>query len=193
MITYVEGIVAERQPTRVVLDVAGIGYELLIPLSSYDGVPAVGQTCRLLTIDHVREDQHVLFGFVSAAERQMFVLLRGISGIGPKLALSALSGMRVDELRSAVAAGDTGRVGSISGIGKKTAERIIVELRDKIGTDELDGDRAPVGDVLARDSILALVALGHRSADAERMVRGVLESADGDADVEDVIRRALAK
>jgi len=193
MITYVEGIVAERQPTRVVIDVAGIGYELLIPLSSYDGVPAVGQTCRLLTIDHVREDQHVLFGFVSAAERQMFVLLRGISGIGPKLALSALSGMRVDELRSAVAAGDTGRVGSISGIGKKTAERIIVELRDKIGTDELDGDRAPVGDVLARDSILALVALGHRSADAERMVRGVLESADGDADVEDVIRRALAK
>jgi Holliday junction DNA helicase RuvA len=193
MITYVEGIIAERHPTRVVIDVAGIGYELLIPLSSYDGVPAVGQTCRLLTVDHVREDQHVLFGFVSAAERQMFVLLRGISGIGPKLALSALSGMRVDELRSAVAAGDTGRVGSISGIGKKTAERIIVELRDKIGTDELDGGQAPVGDVLARDSILALVALGHRSADAERMVRGVLAAADGDADVEDVIRRALAK
>tara|TARA_B100000809_G_scaffold212514_1_gene216521 strand:+ start:1820 stop:2401 length:582 start_codon:yes stop_codon:yes gene_type:complete len=193
MITYVEGIIAERHPTRVVIDVAGIGYELLIPLSSYDGVPAVGQTCRLLTVDHVREDQHVLFGFVSAAERQMFVLLRGISGIGPKLALSALSGMRVDELRSAVAAGDTGRVGSISGIGKKTAERIIVELRDKIGTDELDGGQAPVGDVLARDSILALVALGHRSADAERMVRGVLAAADADADVEDVIRRALAK
>jgi len=193
MITYVEGIVAERQPTRVVLDVAGIGYELLIPLSSYDGVPAVGQTFRLLTIDHVREDQHVLFGFASAAERQMFVLLCGISGIGPKLALSALSGMRVDELRSAVAAGDTGRVGSISGIGKKTAERIIVELRDKIVADELDGGRAPVGDVLARDSILALVALGHRAADAERMVRSVLESADGGTDVEDVIRRALAK
>ncbi len=193
MITYVEGLIAERHPTRVVIDVAGIGYELLIPLSSYDGVPAVGQTCRLLTVDHVREDQHVLFGFVSAAERQMFVLLRGISGIGPKLALSALSGMRVDELRSAVAAGDTGRVGSISGIGKKTAERIIVELRDKIGTDELNGGQAPVGDVLARDSILALVALGHRSADAERMVRGVLAAADADADVEDVIRRALAK
>lgn len=195
MITFIQGIVVERHPTRVIIDVAGIGYEVFIPLSSYDRIPAVGEDCRLLTIDYVREDQHVLYGFVSEEERLMFVLLLGISGIGPKLGLSTLSGMRVDEFRAAVAAGDIARIGSISGIGKKTAERIVVELRDKIGADQLGtgGGSAPAGEVKVRDSILALIALGHRPADAERMVRGVLEKTGGDVKVEDVIRRALAK
>jgi holliday junction DNA helicase RuvA len=195
MITYLNGTLVEKQPTRIVLDVGGVGYEVLIPLSSYDRLPHTDAACRILTVDYVREDTHQLFGFMTGRERRMFGQLTGISGIGPKLALSALSGLSVRDLTRAILDGDTKRLASISGLGKRTAERIVVELRDKIG--EADALEAAAGaaepdatDVRRRDAVLALVALGYKQADAARMVAGVLQDRPAAA-VEDIIKHAL--
>ena len=126
MITFLDGEIVEKRPTDVVMSVHGVGYEVFIPLSSYDRLPSRGDACRILTIDHVREDTHCLYGFMTEPERHMFKLLMGISGIGPKLALSALSGLTVRELKVAVVEGDVKRLSSISGVGRKMAERMVV-------------------------------------------------------------------
>lgn len=196
MITYLQGKLVEKQPTRVVLDVGGVGYEVFIPLSSYDRLPAKDTACRILTIDHVREDTHQLFGFTTEAERKMFSLLLSISGVGPKLALSALSGLSVRELIRAIMDGDVKRLSSISGLGKKTSERIVVELRDRIGeADALDAvagaDELSGEDAQRRDAVLALIALGYKQADAARMVATALKGATGDISVETIIKHAL--
>ena len=198
MITFLQGVLVERHPTRAVVDVGGVGYEVSIPLSSFDRLPAENQPCRILTYDHVREDVHQLFGFMSEGERRMFVLLMTVSGIGPKLALSTLSGMSVRDLKKSVAEGDVKRLSSISGIGKKTAERVVVELRDKISVGEAleaaSEDRALApGDMKARDAILALIALGYKRNESQEMVRAVMEGSTADLTVEDVIRKALAR
>lgn len=198
MITFVEGTIEDKQPTSVVLNVGGIGYEVLIPLSSFDRLPGVGQKCRILTYDYVREDSHQLFGFIAPEERRMFLLLIGISGIGPRLALSALSGLTVRDLTAAVVEGDVKRISSISGIGRKMAERIVVDLKDKIskaealealaGAQEAPGDAAKM-----RDAVLALISLGYKQGPARTMVAAVLSGMDSDhMSVEEVIRHALA-
>jgi Holliday junction DNA helicase RuvA len=197
MISFIEGTLESKEPTRVVLDVSGVGYEIFIPLSSYDGLPRKGEHCRILTVDYVREDQHRLFGFMTEDERRMFELLMGTSGIGPKLALSALSGLRVRELRAAIVEGDIKRLSSISGIGRKMAERMAVELRDRIDAGEALQAVAGVdggGDVdtRIRDAVLALVALGYRQDAADKMVKQTVKSGPDGADVEQIIRRALA-
>src|SRR6266404_291087 len=134
MITFLRGKLVDALPTRVTIDVNGVGYDVLIPLSSFDKLPAPGQEVSLLTHLAIREDAHVLYGFVSNAEREMFrLLVNNVSGIGPKIALNVLSGMNVTALRGAVAQGDVKALSQISGVGKKTAERIVVELKDKIG------------------------------------------------------------
>jgi Holliday junction DNA helicase RuvA len=196
MITFLRGNIVEKQPTRIVLDVGGVGYEVMIPLSSYDRLPLIGESCYILTVDHVREDVHQLFGFMTESERDMFGLLRGITGIGPKLALSALSGLSVRDIKAAVVEGDIKRVSSISGVGKKMAERIVVELRHKISAGEAleavagaDG----VGRPHLRDSILALAALGYKQEKAREMVRKVMEVHPDVESVESVIKLALAK
>ena len=112
MIAFLDGEIDNKQPTRLLLNVGGVGYEVLIPLSSYDRLGKIGDRCRILIHDHIREDQHVLFGFMSESERKMFTLLLSISGIGPKLALSALSGMSVRELKIAIVDGDIKRISS---------------------------------------------------------------------------------
>jgi holliday junction DNA helicase RuvA len=197
MITFLHGQLVEKHPMRAVLDVGGVGYEVLIPLSSFDRLPAQHADCRLLTYDCVREDSHQLFGFMTEAERDMFVLLMGTTGIGPKLALSALSGLSVRDLRAAIAQGDAKRLTSISGVGRKLAERMLVELRDKIGAaDALEAiaGAAPVGDTRTRDAILALIALGYKEAEARQMVASVmLRAKDKDRDVEAIVRLALAR
>jgi len=196
MIVFLEGILDDKQPTRIVMNVSGVGYEVLIPLSSFDHLPAEGETCRIHTFDYVREDQHTLFGFVSNDEKEMFQLLLGISGVGPKLALGALSGMNVRELRVCVVEGDAARLSGIKGIGKKTAERMIVELRDRIGkADALDaiGNPADGGDSRLHDVSLALISLGYKPAEAQRMVETVAKSASPDSSVEDMIRLALSR
>lgn len=194
MITFLHGTLEEKHPTRAVLNVGGVGYEVLIPLSTYDRLPAVGQGCRVLTHHHVREDAHLLYGFATEAERDAFEWLIGTSGIGPKLALSALSSMTVRDLKAAIVNGDTRRLSSISGVGKKTAERMIVELRDKIGAGEALEAVAGADDVSGgalRDAMLALTALGYKQDDAARMVKQVAPDAAG-AGVQDIVRRALA-
>src|SRR5262245_37018764 len=134
MINFLHGKLVEVLPTQLTVDVQGVGYEVLIPLSSYDKLPSPGHEIRILTHLAVREDAHVLYGFMTSPEREMFrLLINTVSGIGPKIALNILSGMNVTALRGAVANGDVKALSQISGVGKKTAERIVVELKDRIG------------------------------------------------------------
>ena len=196
MITYLSGNLVEKHPTRLVLDVNGVGYEVFIPLSSYDRLPTKGSECMVMTYDYIREDTHSLFGFMTDEERSMFVLLMGISGIGPKLALSALSGLTVKELRGAIMEGNYKRLSSISGVGKKVAERMVVELRDKIGVgdalESISGSDQSEENITMRDAVLALVSLGYKRDPAERMVNDVIKRASGESlTVEDVIKKAL--
>jgi Holliday junction DNA helicase RuvA len=200
MITFLRGTVVEKQPTRVVIDVGGVGYEVSIPLSSYDRLPAIGEKCLLLTILHVREDAHQLYGFMTEEERSLFGLLTAISGIGPKLALSALSGLSVRDLKASVVEGDIKRICSISGVGKKMAERIVVELRYKLSAGESleaiagAGDDGREGEGAAlRDAMMALVALGYKQDDARKMVLRVQKMHPDVHDVEQVIKIALSK
>lgn len=199
MITYVQGTIDEKQPMRVVLDVHGVGYELLIPLSSYDRLPKTGETVRLLVHEHIREDTHQLFGFVTAHERAAFELLLTISGVGPRLALSALSALSVRELKAAVLDGDTARLNGISGVGKKTAERMVLELRHKFDqADVLEAmgglpDEGP-GDSGSRDAVMALTALGYKDTDARKMVATATKGTSADElSVEEIIKRALGR
>src|SRR5437868_5010848 len=134
MITFLDGKLVNALPTQATVDVNGVGYEVFIPLSSYDKLPSAGQPVRILTHLHVREDAHILYGFMSASERDLFrLLVNNVSGIGPKLALAVLSGMSVNNFKAAVVNSDVTALSKISGLGKKTAERIVLELKDKVG------------------------------------------------------------
>ena len=133
MITFLHGKLCEALPTLVTVDVHGVGYEVLIPLSSFDRLPSIGGEIHLLTHLAVREDAHTLYGFLTAGERDLFrLLIHTVSGIGPKLALNVLSGTSVTGFCAAVAAGDVKALSAISGVGRKTAERMVMELRDKL-------------------------------------------------------------
>jgi holliday junction DNA helicase RuvA len=193
MIIFLEGILEEKEPARIVMNVGGVGYEVFVPLSSFDRLPGKGKSARILIYDHITDASRMLFGFSSQEERRMFRLLLGVSGIGPKIAVSALSGLSVREFKTAVADSDVKRISSISGIGKKTAERIIVELRDKFSDGEtleaLSGSDEPPGDTRLRDAALALVSLGYKQDDARKMVKSL--SPDPARSVEDLVRMAL--
>jgi Holliday junction DNA helicase RuvA len=196
MITFLHGTLSNKHPTRIEVNVGGVGYEVFIPLSSYDRLPAPGAAVRILTYHHVREDVHALYGFMTASERELFLLLLGISGIGPKIALSALSGMSVRDIKACVAEGNVKRLSTISGIGRKTAERIVVELKDKLSPGEaleaVAGAGEPAGtDARGRDAVLALISLGYKQAEAQAAVRKALARGEA-ATVEDLVRAALA-
>ncbi|MFP6907249.1 MAG: Holliday junction branch migration protein RuvA [Verrucomicrobiota bacterium] len=194
MIAFLEGTLESKNPAQVVLNVNGVGYELLIPLSTYDKLPKPGETVHILTHFHVREDAQTLYGFSSPAERQLFQLLLSVSKIGPKIALSVLSGLAVRELKRAVVEGDKKRLSSISGVGTKMAERMILELRDKFSEGEaleaVAGEETP-GDIRSRDAVLALVALGYKQQDAQKMLLAVDARDEPDLGVEDLVRKAL--
>jgi Holliday junction DNA helicase RuvA len=195
MITFLDGKIEEKHPTRVVMNVGGVGYEVLIPLSSYNKLPGAGDGCRILTYDHIREGVHQLFGFMDELERGMFVLLMSITGIGPKLALSALSGLTVRDLRTAIAGGDIKRLTSISGVGKKVAERMVVELRDRVAEGLCDGEGLisdDLGDVRISDAASALVSLGFKRDVAIKMVKSAVGKANADYSAEDLIKTSLA-
>ena len=197
MIVFLDGVLEEKEPTRVVVAVGGVGYEASIPLSSYDRLPAVGQRVRLLTVPVIREDAHLLFGFMTEEERALFLQLTSVNGIGPKLGLAVLSGLAVRDLKAAIAAGDVKRLSGISGIGKKTAERLVLEMRDKLGkgdlAEALTADRAAgPADAKLRDAYLALVSLGYKPADAQRMVKDVAVQIAPDSSLEDVLRKVLS-
>ena len=199
MITFLHGKLVEALPTQVTLDVNGIGYEALIPLSSFDKLPMPGQSIKLLTQLVVREDAHTLYGFMSSEERDLFrLLINTVSGIGPKTALNVLSGISVTAFRGAVAGGDLKSLSKISGVGKKTAERIVVELKDKIGMagaweavsakHSLSADEQRIN-----DAVLALVALGFKQIDAHDAVRGAQALLGIQATVEELVRVCLKK
>jgi len=199
MINFLHGKLVEALPTQVTVDVNGVGYEALIPLSSFDKLPAPGGEVKLLTHLAIREDAHVLYGFMTVQEREMFrLLINTVSGIGPKIALSILSGMNVTALRGAVANSDVKSLSQISGVGKKTAERIIVELRDKIGAagawEALSASRAlSPADQKLNDAVLALMALGFKQPEAHEAVRAVAGTLGEKVTVEDLVRACLKK
>src|SRR6266516_1227384 len=199
MITFLRGKLIEVLPTQVTIEVQGIGYEVLIPLSSFDRLPVPGAEVNLLTHLAIREDAHVLYGFMTTAERDLFrLLIHTVSGIGPKIALNLLSGMSVAALRGAVAAGDVKALSQISGVGKKTAERIVVELRDKIGAAgawEASSAQRTMSDADQKlnDAVLALVALGFKQAEAHDAVRAAQASMGPQAPLEELVRSALKK
>jgi Holliday junction DNA helicase RuvA len=200
MITFLRGKLVEALPTQIAVDVGGVGYELLIPLSSFDKLPARGNDITILTHLSIREDAHVLYGFMSAAERDMFrLLVNAVSGIGPKTALNILSGINISALRTAVATGDVKSLSQISGVGKKTAERIVVELKDKLGKAIAlePGGTARVAlsadDQKFNDAVAALAALGFKLVDAHEAVRGAQALLGAEAGVEQLVRAALKK
>ncbi len=199
MISFLQGKLVEALPTQVTVEVNGIGYEVLIPLSSYDKLPPPGQPLKLLTHLAVREDAHTLYGFMTAPERELFrLLIHTVSGIGPKIALNVLSGISVTAFRGAVASGDIKALSQISGVGKKTAERMVVELRDKIGPagawEAASAQRAlSAEDQKINDAVLALIALEYTQVEAHDAVRKSLAALGPTATVEDLVRACLRK
>jgi Holliday junction DNA helicase RuvA len=199
MITFVDGRLVTALPTQATIDVGGVGYEVLIPLSSYDRLPAVGQQVHVLTHLHVREDAHLLFGFMTAAERDLFrLLVNNVSGIGPKLALAVLSGMSVSNFKAAVVNGDVASLSKISGVGKKTAERIVLELKDKLGVaaawEAASATHAPSPEqTQANEAVLALIALGYKQVEAHKTVRELQEKQPEIASAEELVKLALKR
>jgi Holliday junction DNA helicase RuvA len=199
MITFLHGKLVDALPTQAIVDVHGVGYEVLIPLSSFDKLPQPGAEVHLLTHLAIREDAHVLYGFMTATERDLFrLLINTVSGIGPKIALNILSGVSVTAFRGAVAGSDVKALSQISGVGKKTAERIIVELRDKVGmAGAIEAASARHGlsadDQRLNDATLALMALGFKQPDAHEAVRGAQTMLGASATVEELVRACLKK
>ena len=198
MIAYVRGVLTEKDTTRVVVEAAGVGYEVLIPLSTFDRLPKAGGEVKLLTFHCVREDDEILFGFATPAEKELFVKLTAVSGVGPKIALSILSGGSVGELALAIASGNAKRISSIKGVGKKTAEKICLELQDKVNAIEAlsAAQRAGAGKEAAapvlRDAILAPSALGFSEETANKMVGDVVAKHPEAKDTETLVRLALS-
>lgn len=197
MIAMLRGILFDKQPSSVILDVGGVGYEVFIPLSTYDRLPATGSECRLLISHVVREDDEQLFGFAAAEEKQLFNLLTTIRGIGPKLALCVLSGLTVTEFKRCVAEGDIKRLSTVQGIGRKTSERIIMELRDKIDPVEAlsfqTPANAPAGhETVIRDTLLALGQLGYAQDVARKMLQAAVKNGADTSNSEALLKRVLS-
>ena len=194
MIAFLRGRVLEKHPNRVILDVAGVGYDVLVPLSTFYVVGDDGSEISLRVHTHVREDQIALFGFVTALELSMFERLIAVNGIGPKLALSVLSGIEPRELVTAIQRGDLPRLTRIPGVGKKTAERIVVELRDRLPKTmeaEVSGTSPPAKeDVLRDDLVSALANLGYHQQAIDKVLEKVLKDKDA-LKFEDALRAAL--
>jgi Holliday junction DNA helicase RuvA len=198
MITFLDGKLVGALPTQAIVDVNGVGYEVFIPLSSYDKLPAVGQSIRILTHLTVREDAHILYGFMTSPERDLFrLLVNNVSGIGPKLALAVLSGMSVTSFKTAVVNSDIAAISKISGLGKKTAERIVLELKDKLGVaaawEAATAAHAPtLEQEQANEAVLALIALGYKQIDAHKAVRDLQAHGEGKS-AEELVKLALKK
>ena len=193
MIAQINGKLAQKQPGEVVIDVGGVGYLVFIPLNVFYRLPDLGAPMTLQIHTHVREDALQLFGFHDLGEKQVFLLLMGVSGIGPKLALNILSGIPAEELARALRNGDQVRLVSIPGVGKKLAERMIVELKDKFSTftpATIDSTAKPeASSQKMLDAVSALINLGYKKPEIEKTVRDVLKN--GELSLEDVLRETL--
>ncbi len=194
MIAQLRGTLAHKMPGEVILDVGGVGYQIYIPLNVFYSMPEIGAPVSLYIHTHLREDALQLFGFQEPRDKQVFLLLNGVAGIGPKLAVNILSGIPAEELIQAIRDGDQLRLISIPGVGKKLAERLRVELRDKLTTlptepmESAASDKEPQ---LMQDAVSALVNLGYRQGEVEKNVREALQS--GKRTLEDVIKDVLRR
>jgi holliday junction DNA helicase RuvA len=187
VIGALQGIIAEKQPPRVLLDVQGVGYEVEVPMSTFLGLPPVGSTVRLRIHHVVREDAALLYGFATADEAGLFRALLKVSGVGPRTALAVLSGVSAEDFQRAVATEDAARLRGIPGVGRKTADRLLVELRDHFDAQSLaPGAAAPRGP--REEAMHALLALGYKPAEATRLLDAVPVDA---ASTEDLLRAAL--
>jgi Holliday junction DNA helicase RuvA len=193
MIGALRGILEEKGIDEVLLDVGGVGYRVLIPLSTYEALSREGDEARLLTYLHVRDDELTLYGFATETERQLFGTLVGVSGVGPRLALHVLSRLSPERFAAAIRGQDLATLTGISGVGKKTAERLILELKDRVADiAEVDvGEAAVPLTTSGEDAVKALVALGIRRSAAERAVQRSLAD-EPEAPAADLTRRALA-
>jgi holliday junction DNA helicase RuvA len=196
MIASLTGILKYKSPTEILIEVHGVGYTVSIPLSTYEKLGDVGSSISLLTHFHVREDAMQLFGFIAEEERRLFRLLISVSGIGPKIAQSILSGMNVEELTSHLLSGNVTALTAIPGVGKKTAERLILELRDKVGKATADTEHMTAPDMasaaIRMEALQALTSLGYNLQIAERSIRLVLKETEGSIiSLEDLVKRAL--
>lgn len=195
MISYIKGTLVEKAPARIVVDNSGLGYEILVPLSSYDVIGDIGSDVLVYTHFHVREDSHTLFGFATIKERKLFQMLISVSGIGPRSALTILSGVSVDDFCDAVAREEEAFLTAISGIGRKTAQRLIVELKSRIVEEAevrvgVGGGTKPRRDTIS-EAVQALMALGFTRPAARKAIDKCVNGMDGQFDVEELIRGAL--
>ena len=197
MYHYLNGKITEKTPAAAILDVNGVGYEVRISVNTFSALPDLGQTVKLLTHFVVREDAQLLYGFATEDEKELFKLLLSVSGIGPKMAITLLSGMTIPELKRAITESSTLALSSVTGIGKKTAERVIVELKDKLPREAGKDSRDIIHDInvsdqIVDDAIQALVALGYTKQKAKDAVQTILKDSLGrKLTVEEIIRKAL--
>lgn len=191
MIAKINGTLERKVPGEVIINVGGVGYQVFIPLSVFYRLPEVGGAVNLYIHTHLREDALQLFGFLEHEEKQVFLFLNSVTGIGPKLAINILSGIPAEELARALKEGDQPRLVSIPGVGKKLAERMIVELRDKFLTVPLEEMGRSDGSQPMRDAVSALVNLGYRQGDAEKSVREITRN--GEKTLAEVLKEALRR
>lgn len=195
MIAYLQGKLAFKDPTYVIIDVNGLGYLVKISLQTYSKIKSE-ESIRLLTHLHIKEDAHTLFGFKEEEERSMFLLLLSINGVGPNTALMVLSSLSTEEIELAILGGDVGTIQRVKGIGAKTAQRIILELKDKIGKSNSGDAQLNTGflnsnNKIRQEALQALITLGFPKAAAEKNLAQVLKKTDGEISLEDLIKASL--
>lgn len=194
MIGYLTGKIVAKKPTNILLDVNGVGYSVNISVTTFEKLPPQNEFVSLFIFTSVKEDAIDLYGFSTPSEKEMFELLISVNGIGPKLAQSLLSGIQVEELRQAIDDGNLSRITAVPGIGRKTAERLLVELRDKM--DKLTETSLPAEagapSSIRSDAIAALVNLGYNIKTAEKVVRNIMNTKTSST-IEDVIKESLAE
>jgi holliday junction DNA helicase RuvA len=191
MIAHLRGRILEKHPTHLILDAGGVGYEVAISVSSFSGLPAEGCEVSLYIHTHVREDVLALYGFLRREEKQLFERLISVSGIGPKLAMTVLSGIAADALVSALRGNDLAALTRIPGVGKKTAERMVLELRDKLGGLAGAATASTVGG-MEEDVVSALVNLGYQRSPAEQAVKRAANGAGANASFEQLFRQTMS-
>jgi len=203
MITSIQGLLTEATPLRAIIELNGLGYEVNIPVTTAEKLPATGATVKLHTLVIYREDAQTLYGFATIPERDFFrLMIEHVTGVGPKMALTIMSKLSLPSLESAIRMGDIATLAKCPGIGKKTAERLVVELRAKVGAtssadpislgdDPSSTESRPAGDSRIRDAVLALTALGYKAADADEAVRRAGLTLGTKATTEQLIKKAL--
>jgi holliday junction DNA helicase RuvA len=197
MISFVSGTLFSKSATSAVIETNGVGLELFIPLSTFEALCDVGESVQLLTYLHVREDALVLFGFATTGERELFRDLLSVSGIGPKLALGIVSGSPISEIYSHIGSGNESALLSIKGLGKKTAQRLIIDLKDKAASKQgqfksVTTAQGAVENSIVEEALLALISLGYTKSEAEKTLNKALKENPNIKSVEEVIRSALS-